>query len=54
LSFPINIPLHGVAVQQMAAGEQYNRMAPDMEARMKQSCVTKILYAETVALTDIH
>ena len=38
----------------MAAGEQSNRMAPDMEARMKQSCVTEFLYAETVALTDIH
>jgi len=38
----------------MTADGQFDKMASDMEVRMKQSCVTELLHAETVAPSDIH
>ena len=42
----INIPLHFVAVQQMAAEEQSDRMVSDMEVWMKQSGGIEFLLME--------
>jgi len=33
---------------------QSDKMASDMEVRMKQRCVIKFLHAEKIALSDIH
>ena len=49
-----NILLHVVAMWQMAAKGQWDRMAYDMEEHRKQRCVTEFLHAEVMALTDIH
>jgi hypothetical protein len=54
LKLPANIPLNFVAVQQMTAEGQSDKMASDMEVRMKQRCVTEFLYAEKIAPDDIH
>ena len=43
-----------VAVRQMTAEGQSDKMAPDMEVRMKQRCVIEFLYAEKIAPNDIH
>jgi len=40
---PTSIPLHFVAVGQMAAEGQSDKMASDMEAHMKQRCVIEFL-----------
>ena len=37
-----------------AAERQSGRMASDMEAHMKQRCVTEFLHVEKMAPTDIH
>ena len=51
-----NILLHVVAVQQMAAEGQSDRMASDMEACMKYywMCVLEFLCVEKMAPTDIQ
>jgi len=49
-----NIPLHFVAVQQMAAEWQSDRKVSDMEVCMKKRCVTEFLHVEEVSPTDIH
>ena len=41
-----NIHLHFATVQQMAAEGQSDKMASDMEVRMKQRCVIEFLHAE--------
>jgi hypothetical protein len=43
LDLPANIPSTLVAVQQMAAEEQSNKMASDMEVLMKQRRVIEFL-----------
>ena len=52
--YPINIPLHVVAVLQMAAEGQSDKMASDMEVQMKQRGVAEFLHVEKMAPTDIH
>ena len=42
------IPLNFVAVRQMAAEGKSDKMASDMEERMKQRCVTEFLHAEKI------
>ena len=54
LNLPTNIPLHFVAVRQMAAEGQSDTMASDMEVRMKERCVLEFLCAEVMAPIDIH
>jgi hypothetical protein len=44
LNLPANIPLNFVAVRQMTAEGQSDKMAPDMEVRMKLRCVTEFLH----------
>jgi len=44
LNLPANIPLNFVAGRQMTAEGQSDKMAPDMEVRMKQRCVTEFLH----------
>ena len=51
---PINILLHFVAVKQMAAEGQSNRMASNMEVQMKQRCVLEFFHAEKMAPIDIY
>jgi len=54
LNLPANIPLNFVAVRQKAAEGQSDKMASDMEVRMKQRCVIEFLHAEKIAPNDIH
>ena len=54
LNLTSNIPLNFVAVWQMTAEEQSDKMASDMEVRMKQRCVIEFLHAEKIAHNDIH
>jgi hypothetical protein len=54
LNLPANIPLNFVAVQQMTAEGQSNKMTSDMEVRMKQRCVIEYLHAAKSAPSDIH
>ena len=54
LNFPINIPLYFVAVQQMAAEGQSDKMVSDMEVSLKQREVTEFLYEKRMTLIDIH
>ena len=54
MNLPTNIPLHFVAVWQMAAEGQSDKMASDKEVHMKQRCVIKFLHEEKIAPTDIH
>jgi hypothetical protein len=54
LNLPANIPLNSVAVRQMTAEGQSDKMASDMEVRMKQMCVIEFLHAEKIAPNDIH
>ena len=46
MNLPDNISSHFVAVQQMAAEAQSDKMVPDMEVDIKQKHVTEILNAE--------
>ena len=54
LNLPANIPSRGVAMWQMTAEGQSDRMVSDMEVSMKQRCRTEFLYVEKMALDDIH
>jgi len=54
LNLAANIPLDFVAVRQMAAVGQSEKLASDMEVRMKQRCVTEFLHAQKIAPNDIH
>jgi hypothetical protein len=45
MNLPANIPLIFVAARQMA---------PHMEVRMKQRCVTEFVHAEKIATNVIH
>jgi len=46
---PANIPLNFVAARQMTAEGQSDKMASDMEVRMKQRCINEFLHAEKLA-----
>ena len=50
----ITIPLCCVAVQQMTAERQSDRMVSDMEVCMKQRYVTEFIYMEKMAAINIH
>jgi len=54
LNLPATIPLNFVAVRQMTAEGQSDKMASDMEVHMKQRCVIEFLHAEKIAPIDIH
>ena len=54
LKLPPSIPLNFGAVRQMKAEGQSDKMASDMEVRMKQRCVTEFLHPEKIAPNDIH
>jgi hypothetical protein len=54
LNLLANIPLSFVAVQQMTAEEQSDKMASDMEVQMEQRCVIEFFYVEKIAPKDIH
>jgi transposase len=54
LNLPANIPLNFVAVGQMTAKRQSDKMAPGMEVCMKQRCVIEFLHVEKIAPNDIH
>jgi hypothetical protein len=54
LNLPTNIPLNFVAVRQMTAEGQADKMAADMEVRMKQRCVIEFHHTEKIAPNDIH
>ena len=54
LNLPTNIPLHFVAVQQMAAEGQCDKSASDMEVCMERRCGFEFLHVEKMAPTDIH
>ena len=54
LNLPTNIPFHVVAMWLMAAEGQSDTMASDMEACMKERCVTEFLHMEKIAPIDIH
>jgi len=54
LNLPANIPFNFVAVRQMTAEGQSDKMESHMEVLMKQRCVIEILHAERIAPNDIH
>jgi len=54
LNLPANIPLNVVAMRQMTAEGQSDKIASDMEVRMKQRCVIEFLHADKNAPNDIH
>ena len=54
LNLPTWILLHAVAVQQMAAKGQSDRMAFNMEVWIEQLCVTEFFHPGKMARTDIH
>ena len=54
LNLPTNIPLHFIAVQQMATEQWSDKMESDMEGRMKKRCVTEFLHEEKTAYINIH
>ena len=54
LNLLTNIPLHVVAVWQMAAEGQSDRMVSDMDVQMEQRSATEILHVEKMAPTDIY
>ena len=43
-----------VAMGQMTAEQQSDKMASEMEVRMKQRCITEFLHVEKIAPSDIH
>ena len=53
-NLPTSILLHVVAVQQMAAEGQSDKMTSDMEVHMEQRNVTEFFHAEKMALIDIY
>jgi len=50
----ISIPLHFVAVEQMAAEGQSDRLVSDVEAHMEQRRVPQFLHVEKMAPIGIH
>jgi len=54
LNFPDSILLHVIAVWQMAAEGQSDRMASDTEVQMNQRYVIEFLHVEKMAPFDIH
>ena len=52
LNLSINIALYSVAVWQIAAEGQSDKMVSDMEVHVKQRCVTEFLHAEKMVSTD--
>ena len=54
LNLPDNVPFNFVTMQQIAAEEQSDNMASDMEVPTNQKYVIDFLRAEKFALTDIH
>jgi len=52
LNHPTNIQLHGVAVRQVAAEGQSDKMVPDVEVHVKQRCATEFIHAESIAPID--
>ncbi len=54
LNLPTNIPLHFVAVQQMAAEGHSDKMASDTGVRMKRRCGIQFIHVERMILIDIH
>ena len=54
LNLPTNILLYFVALRQVAAQGQSDKMVSNMEVYMKQRCRTEFLHAEKMAPTDIH
>ena len=53
MNLPTNTPLHFVAMRQMAAEGETDKMVSDMEVCMKQSCVTEFLHVEKMAPIDL-
>ena len=51
---PTNIPLHFVAMPQIAAEGQSDEVASGMEMCMKQRCGIKFLYVEKIAPIDVQ
>ena len=49
-----NIPLHFVAMWQMSAEGQSDKMTSDIEVSMKQGSVTEFLHEERIAPIDTH
>mgnify|MGYP001860934035 CR=1 FL=1 len=54
MNLSTSVLLHVVAVRQMAAEGQSDKMASDMEVRMKERCGIEFLHLEKMAPTDIH
>ena len=54
LTLPTSIPLHVVAVWQMAAEGQSDKIVSNMKDYMKEKCVIEFLHAEKIALIDIY
>ena len=46
--------LHFVAMRQMAAEEQSDKMVSNMEVQMKQRCITEFLHVEEMTPLNIH
>jgi len=53
-TFLDNILLHVVAVWQMAAEGQSDKMVSDMDMHLKQMCVSEFLHVENMAPPGIH
>ena len=53
-SLSFNIPLHFLAMWQIAAQGQSDTVVSDMEVCVKQRYGTEFLHAEIIAHTDIH
>jgi len=54
MKLPTDISLNFVAMKQMVAEGQSDKMASDMEACIKPRCVTEFLQVEKVMLIDTH
>ncbi|XP_031461807.1 high mobility group protein HMG-I/HMG-Y isoform X1 [Phasianus colchicus] len=54
LNLPANAPFRVVTARQMAAEGHSDKMASDIEVRMKQWCVIEFLHAEKIEPVDIH
>ena len=54
MSLPTNIPLHFVAVRQMAAEGQSDKIVSDVEVCMKKMGVTEFFHVEKIIPIDVH
>jgi len=54
LNLPTNFLFHFVAVWQMAAEVQSDKIASDMEVHLEQMCVTQSLHVLKVEPTDFR